>query len=425
MKRGALAGKVWLLLGCGLMGGCNDSSDAHAGHTEVAPSAPVPAAEDHASHRPDSGSHGAEAASQGSRGAPAHGHLPAAASVPSGYADFSLEPAQAADVGLKSERVTEQSFERALRTTGVVALDETRTSHVHTKVRGWVENVSADFIGKKVKAGAPLCTIYSQEVLAAELEYLSILEQTKGRPPITGNLAAAEQQASQQLLAAARRRLALWDVPESEIARLETTRTPRRTFTLVAPRSGIVVAKQALPGMFIDPSAELYVISDTSQLWVLSDIYERDVPFVKVGDSATLRIEGLGAHELDAKVAFIPPTVDEATRTLRVRFELSNRDSRVRPGAFVTVELKLQLGKALAVPESAVIHAGKQDIVFVLHGTHVQPRAVVTGPLVGDRFPVHEGLSAGEMVAVGAQFLIDSESRLRATSRPGGAHAGH
>lgn len=371
--------------------------------------------------------HSSSATPVAASGDPHSGHVAASgpSAVPAGYADFTLDPARAASAGLKTAQVAEQPFERVLRTTGVVALDETRTSHVHTKVRGWIESVSADFVGKNVRAGAPLCTIYSQEVYAAELEYLSILEQISGRTQVSGAFADADKKASDQLLAAARRRLALWDVPEGEIARLERTREPRRTFTLVAPRSGIIVAKQALAGMFVDPSAELYVVSDTSRLWVLSDVYEKEVPFVKLGDSAKLRIEGLGAQELEAKVAFMPPTIDEPTRTLRVRFELPNEDGRVRPGAFATVEMKLDLGRALGVPETAVVHAGTRDIVFVLHGTHVQPRAVVIGPLVGDQYPVREGLSAGETVAVGAQFLIDSESRLRATSQPGGPHAGH
>lgn len=381
---------------------CKDKGDPHSNHAAAAPSGVVPTQE-HAAHGAPSGSAG----------------------VPPGYADFTLDPARAASIGLKTAQVSEQTFERVLRTTGVVALDETRTSHVHTKVRGWIETISADFVGKKVQKGALLCTIYSQEVHAAELEYLSILEQVGNRAPVSGSFGDADKKASEQLLAAARRRLAVWDVPEGEIARLERTREARRTFTLVAPRSGIIVAKQALAGMFVDPSAELYVVSDTSRLWVLSDIYEKEVPFVKVGDKAKLRIEGLGAKELEAQVAFIPPTIDEATRTLRVRFELPNADGSIRPGAFATVEMKLDLGTALGVPESAVIHAGTRDIVFVLHGNHVQPRAVVTGPLVGEKYPVREGLSAGETVAVGAQFLIDSESRLRATSTPGGAHVGH
>lgn len=312
-----------------------------------------------------------------------------------------------------------------LRTSGAVVLDETRTAHVHAKVRGWIENVSADFVGKKVRAGAPLCTIYSQEVHAAELEYLSILEQVSGRAVAPSGFAELERKASDQLLAAARRRLSSWDVGQAEIERLENTRQPRRAFTLSAPRSGIIVAKQALAGMYVDQAAELYVISDTSRLWLLADIYERDVPFVKLGDRAKLRVEGGAAQELEAAVAFIPPTVDEATRTLRARFDLTNSDDRIRPGAFASVEMRLDLGRALAIPETAVIHAGARDIVFVVHGAHVEPRAVVVGPLVEGRYPVREGLSAGELVAVGAQFLIDSESRLRASSAPGGAHVGH
>lgn len=383
--------------------GCNTKGGDTPAHDETAS---APSTPDHAGHATPPGS---------SR----------SAAPPSGYAGFTLDPAKAASAGLKTARISEQKFERTLRTTGVVALDETRTSHVHTKVRGWIEDVSADFVGKRVQAGAPLVTIYSQEVHAAELEYLTILTQVGSMPSGSGTFADAEKKASDRLLLAAKRRLALWDVPESEIARLERTREPRRTFTLPAPRSGIIVSKQALAGMFVDPSAELYVVSDTSRLWLLSDIYEKDVPFVQLGETATFRIEGLGAQELQAKVAFIPPTVDEATRTLRVRFDLPNQDGRIRPGAFATVEMKLDLGRALGVPETAVIHAGKQDVVFVVHGTHVEPRAVVVGPLVEDLYPVREGLSAGEMVAVGAQFLIDSESRLRATSAPGGAHANH
>jgi Cu(I)/Ag(I) efflux system membrane fusion protein len=367
---------------------------------------------------------------QGSTKGHVHGSAPASSRptktrAPHGYAPLVLNEDQAASAGLRTESVVERPFERDLRTTGVVALDETHTSHVHTKVRGWIESVTVDFVGKQVRAGAPLANLYSQEVFAAELEYLSILEQRSSITSPTGAFADVERDARAQVLAAAKRRLSLWDVPESEIARLERTREPRRTFTLQAPRSGVVVAKQALAGMFVDPSAELYVISDTKRLWVLADVYEQDVPSVKVGDSAKLWVEGLGQEELEAKVAFIPPTVDEATRTLRVRFDLPNPTGRIRPGAFVKVEMKLDLAPALAVPETAVLHAGTQDIVFVVHGLHIEPRVVVVGPLVGDFYPVREGLSAGERVAVGAQFLIDSESRLRATSAPAGSHAGH
>jgi Cu(I)/Ag(I) efflux system membrane fusion protein len=347
------------------------------------------------------------------------------AGAPAGYAAFTLGSERARAVGLRIAPVEERSFSKNLRTTGVVVLDETRTSHVHAKVRGWVESMSVDFVGKSVAAGAPLCTIYSQEVLAAELEFLSILSQASNTATLSGPMVVAEKQAHDQLLSAARQRLALWDVPAAEVARLEATREPRRTFTLDAPRSGVVVAKQALAGMFVDPSLELYVISDIRRLWVLADLYEPDVPGVKVGDRATLRIEGVGGASVPAEVAFLPPTVEEATRTLEVRFNLDNKDGAIRPGAFATVEMQVDLGRSLAVPEAAVIHAGRQAIVFVALGERIEPRSVTLGPLVDGYYAAQTGVTAGESVAVGAQFLIDSESRLRATSGEGPSHAGH
>jgi Cu(I)/Ag(I) efflux system membrane fusion protein len=350
------------------------------------------------------------------------------ASVPSGYAPVMLEPSQAAAMGLRTVEVAERDFVRKVRTVGVVAVDETRTAHVHAKVRGWIDTISVAFVGQKVAVGQALCSIYSQEVYAAEIEFLSVLDRVHGLPAATGEFAQAEQQAQEQLLAAARRRLSLWDVPKSEIDRLEQTHEAKRTFPLLAPREGIVVSKQALDGMFVDPSVELYTLSDLSRVWVLADVYESDVPFVRVGQKARLDIEG-AENGLEAKVAFLAPTVDETTRTLKARFELPNPGGKLRPGAFVTVGMDLGTTHGLAVPESAVIRTGARSIVFVVHGAdgarHIEPREIHIGALVSDFYPVEHGLSAGEQVATGAQFLLDSESRLRATSAPGGGHAHH
>jgi Cu(I)/Ag(I) efflux system membrane fusion protein len=239
---------------------------------------------------------------------------------------------------------------------------------------------------------------------------------------VGGEFAQAEAQAQKQLIDAARRRLGLWDVPKAEIARLETTREPRRTFALVAPRPGVVVAKQAIQGMYVDPSIELYTLSDLSRVWVLVDVYETDVPYVHIGDHAQLTVEGRD-RPIHAKAAFIPPTLDESTRTLKIRFELDNPKDELRPGTFVSAAMNLQIGKGLAVSEDAVIRTGARAIVFVVHGEHAEPREVVLGPLVGSHYRVNQGLAAGEDVATGAQFLLDSESRLRATSAPPGGHA--
>ncbi|HWO10834.1 MAG TPA: efflux RND transporter periplasmic adaptor subunit [Polyangiaceae bacterium] len=396
-----------LLLGAAWVVGCEQksvsSTDAHTEHAELAPKAAN--GDPHAEHR-------------GGEGEMAPGN------PPPGYAPFTIDSETARAVGLRVASVREQPFIKGIRTTGVVVVDETRTSHVHTKVRGWVESVSVDFVGKSVARGAPLCSIYSQEVFAAQLEFLSVLDQVSRTSELSGPFATAEKQAREQLLSAARRRLALWDVPAAEIERLERTREPQRTFTLRAPRSGIVVAKQAVAGMYVDPAVELYLISDIDKLWVLADIYESDVAGVKVGDRAEVSIAGLAAP-IPAEVAFLPPTLEEATRTLKVRFNLENPEGRIRPGAFATVELNLEGGPSLAVPEDAVIHAGPRAIVFVVSGERIEPRSVTLGPLVAGFYSVHAGLEANEAVAVGAQFLIDSESRLRATTGEGPSHAGH
>jgi membrane fusion protein, copper/silver efflux system len=218
--------------------------------------------------------------------------------------------------------------------------------------------------------------------------------------------------------------LALRDVPLTDIDRLEQTREPQRTFTLRASRSGVVVAKQAVAGVYVDPSVELYSISDITRLWVLADIYESDVAGVQVGDQARVSVAGT-AEPIHAKVAFIPPTVEEATRTLEVRFELDNAERRIRPGAFATVELDLEGGSSLGIPEDAVIHMGWRAMGFVVSCERIEPRSVTIGPLVAGFYSVQSGVRAGESVAVGAQFLIDSESRLRATTGGGHSHGGH
>lgn len=337
------------------------------------------------------------------------GHQGTPSTRPAGFAPVALDPAQATAMGLTTEVVGERDFSRKVRTVGLVTVDETRTAHVHSRVTGWIDGYYVQFVGRKVKRGEALVSLYSQEVYAAQLELASLMKSPVKSP---------------ELLDAARKRLALWNVPPSVMEQLERTGEPQRTIPVLSPRSGVVVAKQAFEGLFIDPSLELYTISDLSRVWILADIYEADVASVRVGSSAKLTIEGVG-EPLTAKVAFLSPTIDERTRTRKARFELAGVSAAVMPGAFVTVELELAQQRGLAVPESAVIRTGARSIVFVLHGTHAVPREVKLAGRVGDYYRVESGLVAGEHVATGAQFLLDSESRLRASSAPGGGHAGH
>lgn len=393
-----------------VIGGCDPSrAQPHEGHTTTTSASNVPAG----------GNVGHE------------GHVPspeasaALTSTPAGYAPVTIEPTRTAAIGLVTAPIEERDFVRRLRTTGIVVVDETRTAHVHSKVRGWIDGISVNYVGQKVVSGQLLCNIYSQEVYAAEIEYLALLGRTRVDSLGRGEFAEQERAAREELIAAARRRLALWDVPKSEIERLEASREPRRTFPLVSPRAGVVVSKQVLDGNYVDPSLDLYTVSDLSRVWLLADVYESDVGVMQLGQVARLDIQGI-AGTIEGKVAFLPPTIDEPTRTLKVRFVLTNKDGKLRPGAFATVAMELPLGRALAVPESAVIRTGERAIAFVVHeGRHIMPREVALGPLVENYYRIDGGLSAGEVVATGAQFLLDSETRLRASSGPGAGHGGH
>jgi Cu(I)/Ag(I) efflux system membrane fusion protein len=358
-------------------------------------------AEDHSAHQQPAAAANPHAGHNLGSGTPAR--------IPDGFAPVALDPSQAGAMGLTTARVEEKDFTRKIRTVGVVTVDETRTAHVHSRVRGWIEAFHVQYVGQKVQKGQPLVSIYSQEVYAAQLELASLTKSAVKSP---------------ELLDAARKRLALWEVPTATIEKVIETGEPQRTFPVPAPRTGVVVAKQAFEGLFIDPSLELYTITDLSKVWVIADIYDADVADVRVGTEAKLMVEG-AESPLTAKVAFLAPTIDERTRTRKARFELTNANAALMPGAFVTVEMDLGLGSGLAVPESAVIRTGERAIVFVIHGTHAEPREVHLGARIGDAYRVLHGLEAGENVATGAQFLLDSESRLRATSAAGGGHAGH
>lgn len=368
--------------------------------------------------------HGAQASSaeSGEKHSEHLGHTLSA--TPTGYASISIDSKKMRAFGLATAKVEHRQLIRTLRTVGIVALDETRTAHVHARIRGFIESVSANFTGKVVKRGEALCGIFSQEVLAAQLELISLIKQKQELENSAGVPLANADPSWNTLIEGTRRRLLLWNVPAAMVERVERTQKPQRTYTISAPRAGVIIAKRAFAGAFVEASTELYLISDLTNLWVVLDVYEADSPYVKLGDSAKLTIQGAG-DEIRGTVSYLAPIIDETTRTLKTRIDLNNSEGKLRPGSFVNAELSLMVGHGLAVPESAVILTGKRNIVFVVHGEHIQPREVLLGPLVEGFYRVDKGLEAEELVATGAQFLIDSESRLRAAGSPGGAHAGH
>ncbi|HET7292670.1 MAG TPA: efflux RND transporter periplasmic adaptor subunit [Vicinamibacteria bacterium] len=328
-----------------------------------------------------------------------------------GRASVALTPERRQILGLRTEAVAEKRLYRTLRTVGRVAVDERRLHHVHVKYDGYVEQLFVDFTGKYVRAGEPLLGIYSPDLVATQQEYL--LAFRARRELLRGGADLA--QGSQGLLEAARQRLLFWDIRPEDITRLETTGEVMRALRVYAEHGGYVVQKMAYHGMRVTPADTLYDIADLSHLWVLADVYESDLPLVRLGMRGELSVPYLPGQSWSGAVTYIAPTVEEQTRTVKVRLEVENEGDVLKPDMFADVVLKADLGQGLALPEGAVIDTGERKLVFVdAPDGHLEPREVQLGAKVGSEFQVLAGLAKGERVATSANFLLDSESSLKA-----------
>jgi Cu(I)/Ag(I) efflux system membrane fusion protein len=329
-----------------------------------------------------------------------------------GLATVEIDPARQQLIGLKTAEVTRGPIGGAWRTVGRVAIDETRVRHINLKVPGFVERVFVDFVGKKVKKGDPLFSIYSPELLAAQEEYLLALK-TKDALSRAGGATVKD---GDDLLAASRRKLALWDVPASEIDRLAKTGQPTKTLTFYSPIAGVVTKKDIVEGMKLEAGAMPYEIVDLSSVWVLADVYESELRFVTEGMKATLALNAFPNRGFKGSVVFIDPVLDPRTRTVKVRLTFPNPTGELRPEMFGEVVLLGPPHDGLRIPVDAVIDSGTERIVFVAIGEgKFQPRKLELGADDGTYVEVESGLVEGERVVTRANFLIDSESRLRAS----------
>jgi RND family efflux transporter MFP subunit len=314
--------------------------------------------------------------------------------------------------GVRTVEVRRGTVASVLRTAGTVVADETRVRHLHTKVDGWVERLFVNFTGQEVRAGEPVLTIYSPELLASQEEYLRARESvarlsTSSLPEV--------QRAAQQLLSAARRRLELLDVPAAAIAALEAGGPPQRSVTLTAPVSGYVTVKNVVEGHRVEPGAELFQVTDLSRVWIDASLFEADIPRLRIGQRAAVTLPFEPSKTLEGRVVFLSPTLDPATRTLPVRIEFANPGLALRPGMFAQVTLDVAETEGLVIPDSAVLDTGREQLVFVESvDSSFVPRTVTLGARGDGDVQVLSGLWEGEKVAVQANFLLDSESRLRA-----------
>ena len=322
-----------------------------------------------------------------------------------------IAPEKQQVIGVRTEMVERQNVERSVRTTGQLAVDETKIAHVHVKISGYIDEVYVDYVGQLVKKGQPLFTLYSPDLVATQQEYLIAKRGVKelGTSPF-----ADVSQGSQSLLNSSRERLKLWDISDEQIKKLDETGEVSKTLTFYSPISGFVTDRKAFPQTAITPDMDLYVITDLSTIWVNADVYEYEVPFVKVGQTAEMQLSYYAGKTYTGKITYIYPNVDSVSRTVKIRIEFPNPDFELKPQMFANVQLKINYGQSILVTQEAVMDSGDKQYVFVVHeGNVFEPRVVRLGAKLEGKVVVLSGLKAGETIVTSGNFLIDSESRLK------------
>jgi Cu(I)/Ag(I) efflux system membrane fusion protein len=314
-------------------------------------------------------------------------------------------------IGVRTDTVKREPLKRTIRAVAQVQIDETKIARIHMKIAGWVDKVYVDFIGKLVRKDQPLFSLYSPDLVATQQEYLIARRAEK-------DLASAPFQevsrGAETLLQAARQRLRLWDMSDEQIRRLDETGEVNRTTTMYSPIDGFVMKREVFDRTYITPETELYEIADFSTVWVNAEIYEYEVPYVKVGQSARMTLSYFPGKTYTGNIVYIYPTVDPMTRTVKVRLEFPNPNFELKPDMFADVRLNIAYGTQTVVPQEAVLDSGSEQIVFVATGDgYFEPRKVQLGPRLEDRVVVLSGLKPGETIVTSGNFLIDSESRLK------------
>ncbi|MGA2240583.1 MAG: efflux RND transporter periplasmic adaptor subunit [Verrucomicrobiota bacterium] len=319
---------------------------------------------------------------------------------------IAIDPATIQTMNIRTAEVTRGPLRRMIRTVANVDYDETALADVTTKYKGWIEKLYVDATGALVNPGNPLFEIYSPELYSAQTEYLAALAGESGSP-------STEDRA---LLESARTKLKFYDISDAQITELEKTRTAKKTLTITAPISGFVVEKNVVAGQMVEAGMKLYRLVDIGVVWVYAQIYEQDLPAVQLGQEATMTLSYLPDRKFRGRVTYVYPTVDEKTRTARVRMEFHNPGYFLKPGMFATVELVADIApSALLVPDSAVLRSGEKNTVFVaLPGGKFEARTIALGLQAQDDMDqVLGGLSEGERIVTSGQFMLDSESQLR------------
>jgi membrane fusion protein, copper/silver efflux system len=332
-------------------------------------------------------------------------------------------------MGIGTAPVAMSHMKKVLRTAGRVEFDERKVTTVNMRVDGWVDTLYVNYAGQHVKKGMPLAEIYSPELMSLQFELLNLYKLAEqgarfqrniefswgDRYGTIGKLTTFD---TDGLFRAARQKLSLWEIPEAQIKQIEETRTPIRTITVRSPAQGYVFQKPVVKGTRVAPGDKLFDIVDLSTVWVLADIYEYELPFVKKGQAARITLSYYPEREIVSKVDFVYPSLSGQTRTAKARFVIPNPDGLLKPQMFANVEMEIDMGERLAIPETAVLDTGARQVVYVDVGDgYFSPRLVKLGARADGKVEVLRGLKPGEKVASSGVFLIDSDAKLKGVSQ--------
>ena len=340
---------------------------------------------------------------------------PTTSTIPSlvpGLAPVQLSMDRVQLIGIRTAKATREPLVSELQAAAVVAPDESKFARVHTRFSGWVEQLAVTTTGQKVRRGQVMANIYNLELLPAQQEFLAAL---KWNAAASAASPSSAQATVGSLADDARKRLELLGMSKQEIDRIAQTGAPSRTVAITAPINGYIVRKDVAQGTYVQPGTPLFEIADLSKVWVLADVYERDIGRVSLGQAASVRVEAYPEQPFVGKVGFIFPAVDPNTRTLRVRIELANKDLKLRPGMYGNVTLEVGKAEGVVVPVEALVDTGEYQYVFLAkEGGRFEPRRVRAGARTQGKIQIVEGVQEGDLVVTTANFLVDSESRLRA-----------
>jgi RND family efflux transporter MFP subunit len=324
-----------------------------------------------------------------------------------------IDPTTVQNMGVTTAPVEIKNLRKEIRTSVTLENSETGVYIVNTKIMGYVEKLFIDFTGQSVKKGQPLLTMYSPDLVSTQEEYLQALRYAKG---LSGGSQIA-QDGAQSLVESAKRRLLNWDISEDQIENLAKRGTPEKSMTIYAPATGIVLEKMVIAGQNIEPGMPLYKIADLSRIWAMANVYQEDLPYIKIGMTADVELTSMPGKTFQGKVKFISPVLDMNSKTAQVRIEIPNTsDYTLKPQMFASVKILSPVAEiGLVIPEQAIIHSGTRNIVIIALGNgYFKPQEIQIGANADGYVQVSEGLKEGQIIVTSSQFLIDSESNLRA-----------